>query len=112
MHEVVSLVLDGPFSRVADLTNMFSSPSEEGTILVRQVLWDLWPPTSCDYQLEVVTKALDGADVLAILPIGAGKTAILTTFIFVLNYNGRKYGQTFGAQCAISSQSDLSRHES
>jgi hypothetical protein len=32
-----------------------------------------------------VTKALDGTDVLAILPAGIGKMAISATFILVLN---------------------------
>ena len=33
-----------------------------------------------------MTEALDGNDVLVLLPTGAGKTAILTMFMFVLNH--------------------------
>lgn len=55
-----------------------------GADLVRQILRDLWPGTPRDHQLEAVTKALDGIDVLAILPTGAGKTAILIMFMLVL----------------------------
>ena len=75
---------------------MVSFSSEQGTALVHQILRDLWPHTPRDYQLEAVTKVLDGIDVLAVLPTGAGKTAILTMFMLVLNYmkeNPNKYSQ-------------------
>jgi Lhr-like helicase len=65
---------------------MFSFSSEEGATLVRQLLQGLWPHTPRDHQLEAVTKALDGTDVLVLLPTGAGKTAILTMFMLVLNH--------------------------
>ena len=57
---------------------------EEGMELVCQILQDLWPHKPQDYQIEAVAKVLDGVDVLAILPTGADKTAILMTFILVL----------------------------
>ena len=41
-------------------------------------------------------KALDGTDVLAIFPTGAGKVAIITMFVLVLNYmkeNPAEYAQ-------------------
>ena len=60
--------------------------SEDGRTLVRWLLRDLWPYTPRDYQLEAVTKALDGIDVLTVLPTGAGKTAILIMFMLVLDY--------------------------
>ncbi|KAF9645276.1 P-loop containing nucleoside triphosphate hydrolase protein [Thelephora ganbajun] len=72
---------------------MFSFSSEEGTVLVRQVLQDLWPHTPRDYQLEAVTKALDGTDILVILPTGAGKTAILTMFMVILNHMKENPGE-------------------
>jgi len=64
--------------------NPFSFSSEVGKDLVRHFLWDLWPHTPRDHQLEAVTKALDGINVLAILPTGAGKTAILIIFMLVV----------------------------
>jgi ATP-dependent helicase YprA (DUF1998 family) len=75
---------------------MFPFSSEEGVNLVRQVVQDLWPHVPRDHQLEAVTKALDGTDVLAILPTGAGKTAIITMFVLVLNHmkeNPAEYAQ-------------------
>lgn len=58
---------------------MFSFSSEEGRRLFANysLIDDLWPHTPRDYQLEAVTKALDGTGVLALLLTGAGKTAIL-----------------------------------
>jgi len=66
--------------------DLFSFSSEAGKSLVRQFLQDLWPHTPRNHQLEAVTKALDGTDVLAILPTGTGKTAILTMFMLVLTH--------------------------
>ena len=58
-----------------DAISVFSFSSEEGIALVRQLI--LGPcHTPHDYHLEAVMKALDDTDVLALLPIGAGKTAI------------------------------------
>ena len=65
---------------------MFSFSSEEGVALVCQLLRDLWSHKPRDHQLEAVTKALDGTDVLVLLPTGAGKTAILTMFMLILNH--------------------------
>ena len=67
---------------------MFSFSSEEGVKVIREVLRGLWPHTPRDYQIEAVAKLLDGVDVLAILPTGAGKTAILTMFMLVLDHLG------------------------
>jgi len=64
----------------------FSFSSEVGKNLIRRSLQGLWPHTPHDHQLEAVTKALDGTDVLAILPTGAGKTAILIIFMLVVIY--------------------------
>lgn len=74
----------------------FSFSSEEGMTLICRILQCLWPYTPRDHQLETVAKALDGIDVLTILPTGAGKTAILIMFILVLNHikeNPDKFNQ-------------------
>ena len=65
---------------------MFLFSSETGKGLISEILLDLWPHTPRDYQIEAVAKLLDGIDVLAILPTGAGKTAILVMFILILDY--------------------------
>ena len=67
-------------------SNAFSFSSEAGEELIREILRDRWPHTPRDYQIEAVAKLLDGTDVLAILPTGAGKTAILTMFMLVLDH--------------------------
>jgi len=67
-------------------SNTFSFSSEEGRDRICQVLQNLWPHTPRDHQIEAVAKLLDGIDVLAILPTGAGKTAILMMFMLVLVY--------------------------
>ena len=67
-------------------SNPFSFSSEAGEELIREVLRDPWPHTPRDYQIEAVAKVLDGIDVLAILPTGAGKTAILTMSMLILNH--------------------------
>ena len=72
---------------------MFSFSSGEGMSLVRRVLQDLRSHTPRDHQLEAVTKALDGTDVLAILPTGAGKTAIITMFVLVLSHMKENPGE-------------------
>jgi ATP-dependent helicase YprA (DUF1998 family) len=75
---------------------MFLFSSEEGKSLVSRLLLNLWPFTPHDHQLEAVTKALDGTDVLAILPTGAGKTAILVMFMLILKHmkeNSGEFGQ-------------------
>jgi len=78
-----------PASTTSDVTrksNTFSFSSEAGEDLIREVLRDLWPHTPRDYQIEAVAKLLDSIDVLAILPTGAGKTAIVTMFVIILNH--------------------------
>jgi len=67
-------------------SNTFSFSSGDGVKLVREVLRDVWSHTPRDYQIEAVGKLLDGIDVLAILPTGAGKTAILMMFMLVLDH--------------------------
>ena len=55
-------------------------------MLIREVIQGLWPHTPRNHQIEAVAKLLDGVDVLAILPTGAGKTAILTMFMLILDH--------------------------
>lgn len=76
-----------PISTAYNVTRkskMFSFSSEEGKDLVHQILKGRWPHTPRNYQIEAVAKALDGIDVLAILPTGAGKTAILAMAMLIL----------------------------
>lgn len=77
---------------------MFSFSSETGQELIHEVLRDLWPHVPRDHQIEAVAKLLDGIDVLAILPTGAGKTAILTMFVLVVDYLKCNPGQ-FPSNC-------------
>ena len=79
-------------------TNKLFFSSEAGGELLREVLRDLWPHTPRDYQIEAVARLLDGIDVLAILPTGAGKTAILTMFMLVLDYIRLNSGR-FPSRC-------------
>jgi ATP-dependent helicase YprA (DUF1998 family) len=78
---------------------MLSFSSEEGKALISRLLLNLWPFTPRDHQLEAVTKALDGTDVLAILPTGAGKTAILVIFMLILKHMKENPGE-FGGHSA------------
>ena len=66
--------------------NPFSFSSGVGEELIREALQGPWSHTPRDYQIEAVAKLLDGSDVLAILPTGAGKTAILMMFMLVLDH--------------------------
>lgn len=66
-------------------TKMSLFSSETGKGFLYEILQDLWSHTPRDYQIEAVAKLLDGIDVLAILPTGAGKTAILVMFILILD---------------------------
>ena len=67
-------------------SKLFSFSLEAGEAFVREVLQGVWSHTPRDHQIEAVVKLLDGIDVLAILPTGAGKTAISMMFMLVLNY--------------------------
>ena len=77
---------------------MFSFSLEMGQELIHEVLQDLWPHMLRDHQIEAVAKVLDGIDVLAILPTGAGKTAVLTMFVLVVDYLKCNPGQ-FPSNC-------------
>lgn len=61
---------------------LFSSPA--GFRLVREILSKHIPYQPHDWQLEGVCKLLDGRDLVAILPTGAGKTGYFTMFMLVL----------------------------
>jgi superfamily II DNA/RNA helicase len=62
----------------------FLFSSAEGYALCRRILRPLLPYDPHDYQLEGICKALDGVDVLAILPTGSGKTGLLSMFLLVV----------------------------
>ncbi|KAM5546219.1 hypothetical protein V8D89_000345 [Ganoderma adspersum] len=61
---------------------LFSSPA--GFRLVREILSKHIPYQPHDWQLEGVCKMLDGKDLVAILPTGAGKTGYFTMFMLTL----------------------------
>ena len=85
-------------SNVTRKSNTFSFSSRAGEGLIHEALQDLWSHTPRDYQIEAVAKLLDGIDVLTILPTGAGKTAILTTFMLVLDHM-RHNPERFPSHC-------------
>lgn len=63
------------------LFTSFSSPAGIAfcrSIASRRLSWD-----PHDYQLEGACKALDGTDVLAIMPTGSGKTGIPLVYMLV-----------------------------
>jgi hypothetical protein len=62
----------------------FNFISSEGYTLCRGILRPLLPYDPHDYLLEGRCKALDGVDVLAILPTGSGKTGFLSRFLLVV----------------------------
>ncbi|KAF7800028.1 hypothetical protein EIP86_011271 [Pleurotus ostreatoroseus] len=60
----------------------FSTP--EGRNHARELLRELLPFDPHDYQLEGVTKSLDGVDLLAVLPTGGGKTGYLYMYMLIM----------------------------
>ncbi|KAI0737819.1 P-loop containing nucleoside triphosphate hydrolase protein [Daedaleopsis nitida] len=61
---------------------IFDSP--EGFEKVRSTVKDRLPYVPHDYQLEGVCKLLDGHDLIAVLPTGAGKTGYFLIYILML----------------------------
>jgi len=72
---------------------------EAGEKLIRNVLRDPWPHELRDHQIEAVAKLLDGVDILAIPPTGAGKTAVLTMFMLILDHM-KKNPEHFPSSCS------------
>ncbi|KAI0713538.1 P-loop containing nucleoside triphosphate hydrolase protein, partial [Earliella scabrosa] len=62
----------------------FLFSSVEGYALVRGLLARHLSYTPHDYQLEGVCKVLDGSDLVAVLPTGAGKTGYFTFYLLLL----------------------------
>ncbi|TFK57843.1 P-loop containing nucleoside triphosphate hydrolase protein [Pluteus cervinus] len=62
----------------------FKFNSEEGWALCRKILGSKLPFSPHDYQLEGVTRILDGEDVLAIMATGSGKSAYIYMPILVI----------------------------
>ncbi len=60
----------------------FSCP--DGYKLIRDTVRNLVPYTPHDYQLEGVCKLLDGSDLVAVLPTGAGKTGYYVIYMLML----------------------------
>ncbi|OSC96921.1 P-loop containing nucleoside triphosphate hydrolase protein, partial [Trametes coccinea BRFM310] len=58
--------------------------SSEGQELVRNTVSKTLPYTPHDYQVNGVCKLLDGIDVVAVLPTGAGKTTYYVMYILML----------------------------
>jgi replicative superfamily II helicase len=62
----------------------FIFSSTEGYALCHSILRPVLPYDPHDYELEGVCKALDGVNILAILPTGSGKTGLLSMFLIVV----------------------------
>ena len=63
--------------------NKFSSP--HGWQICRKIIADRLPFGPHDYQLEGITHALDGQDVIAVSATGSGKSAYIYTRIIAAN---------------------------
>ena len=64
-------------------SNAFSFSSGVGRNSYGKFFETSGPHVPRDYQIEAAAKLLDGINVLAVLPTGAGKTAILTMFMVI-----------------------------
>ncbi|OJT13789.1 hypothetical protein TRAPUB_9636 [Trametes pubescens] len=58
--------------------------SSEGRELVKNTIRTRLPYVPHDYQLNGVCKLLDGIDLVAVLPTGAGKTGYYTMYMLML----------------------------
>lgn len=67
-----------------EVLGLFIFSSEAGQQPVRKILKPLLPYEPHDYQIEGVCKLLDGFDLLAIIPTGAGKTGYFSMYMLVL----------------------------
>ncbi|KIJ09315.1 hypothetical protein PAXINDRAFT_102280 [Paxillus involutus ATCC 200175] len=63
---------------------MFNSPA--GLLLCREILKDLMPPDTHDWQLQAITWLLDGEDVLLITATGSGKTDVFIRLMRLIKY--------------------------
>jgi ERCC4-related helicase len=62
----------------------FLFSSEEGHALCLKILLPLLPFHPHDYQIDGICAALDGKDVMAILPTGSGKTGLFFMYMLVI----------------------------
>ena len=69
-------------------SNKFSSP--HGWQICRKIIADRLPFGPHDYQLEGITHALDGQDVVAVSATGSGKSAYIYMLAIVLLELGKK----------------------
>ncbi|RDX45573.1 P-loop containing nucleoside triphosphate hydrolase protein [Lentinus brumalis] len=60
----------------------FSSP--DGYQLIRDIVRERLPYVPHDYQLDGVCKLLDGLDLVAVIPTGAGKTSYYVVYMLML----------------------------
>ncbi|KAI0368162.1 P-loop containing nucleoside triphosphate hydrolase protein [Pilatotrama ljubarskyi] len=78
---------------------VFSSPA--GFELVRKTVQPVVGYSPHDYQLEGVCKVLDGRDLVAVLPTGAGKTGYYTFYMLMLLEMSKNPGLCFPASIAV-----------
>lgn len=67
---------------IDDSEYTFSSP--EGYSLARKILRPLLPYDPHDVQLEGICKSVDGGDIMALLPTGAGKTGFFIFYMLLM----------------------------
>ena len=67
-----------------DATNHPSLSNPEGFAVIRDGMQSLVGYDPHDYQIEAVARVVEGQDVLALLPTGAGKTGIFVMAIHAL----------------------------
>ncbi|KAH9910556.1 P-loop containing nucleoside triphosphate hydrolase protein [Epithele typhae] len=73
-----------PIDSRATPSAVFAFNSTAGRALCRQIISARFGYDPHDYQLDGVTRALDGLDILAITPTGSGKTGFLTMYLVVM----------------------------
>lgn len=66
------------------VSGQFKFSSEAGHQLARDILTPLLPYEPHSYQIEGVCEVLDGLDLLAIIPTGAGKTGYFSMYMLIL----------------------------
>lgn len=74
-----------PTSRTEDVSNRSGLSNPEGFSVIRDGMRPLVGYDPHDYQIEVVARVVEGQDVLALLPTGAGKTGVFVMAIHALS---------------------------
>ena len=65
-------------------TDSFKFASPRGWQICRKILTDALPFGPHDYQLDGITHALDGQDVVAVSATGSGKSAYIYMLVIIL----------------------------